>query len=75
MIRRMPFLHLVREIVHDYIEGTCIKPKAINALHYIAESYLVRIFEDTYLIAWHAKRIIVYPKGISLEQCIPGEIE
>ena len=33
-------------------------------LHYAAESYLVRVFEDANLIARHTKRITIYSKDI-----------
>ena len=49
--------------------------EVINALHYAAESYLVRIFEDAILIARHAKRITIHFKDISLVLRIRGQIE
>ena len=75
LIRRLPLSRLEREIAEDYMEAPRFKPEAINALHYAAESYLVRIFEDTNLIARHAKRITIYPTDISLVRRIRGEIE
>ena len=58
-IRRLPFSRLGGEIAEDYMEALRFKPEAINALHYAAESYLVRVFEDTNLIARHAKCITI----------------
>ena len=52
-----------------------LKKEAINALHYIAESSLVRIFKDANLIARHAKRITIYNTEIRLVLRICGEIE
>ena len=75
LIRRLPFSRLVREIAEDYMEAPRFKPEAINALHYAAESYLVRIFADSKLIARHAKRITIYPTDISLVRRIRSEIE
>ena len=57
LIRHLPFSRFVREIEQDYMEAPRFKAEAINALHYAAESYLVRIFEDANLIARHAKGI------------------
>ena len=75
LIRRLWFSCLVCEIAEDYIEAPRSKPEASHTLHYAAESYLVRIFEDTNFIAEHAKRITIYLKGISLVRRIRGKIE
>ena len=57
------------------MEAPRFKLEGINALHYAAESYLVRIFEDTNLIARHAKRSTICPTDSSLVRRIRGEIE
>ena len=75
LIRRLSFSHLVLEISKDYTEAPRLKPVSISAVHYVAESYLVRIFEDINIIARNAKRITIYPTEISLLQRIREEIE
>ena len=75
LIRHLPFSRLMREIAEDYMQAPRFNPEAINALHYAAESYLVRIFEDANLISRHAKQIFIYPTDISLVRRIRGEIE
>ena len=50
LIRRVPFDHLVREIVQDmWHTGFLMRvsPAAVTALQEAAEAYLVLLFEDT----------------------------
>ncbi len=75
LIRRLPFQRLVREIAQCYMHGPCFKPAAIEALHYVAEINLVKLFEDPNLLARYAKRITVYKTDKQLVRRIRGEIE
>ena len=43
------------------------------ALQEAAEAYLVGLFEDTNLVAIHAKRVTIMPKDIRLARRIRGE--
>ena len=43
---------------------------AIAALHEASEAYLVGLFEDTRIIAAHAKRVTVMPKDLNLAKRI-----
>lgn len=66
LIRKRPFMRLVREIAG---EGRCslrFQSTAILALQEAAESYLVKVFEDTQLCALHAKRVTIQPKDMQL---------
>ena len=47
----------------------------VNAIQEAAEAYLVGLFEDTNLVAIHAKRITIKPKDIQLVRRIRGERE
>ena len=77
LIRKGPFLKLVREITEDY------KPKKGNGYRYAAsavlahqeasEAHLVGLFEDTNLCAIHTKRVTIMPKDIKLAQRIRDE--
>lgn len=49
--------------------------KAMEALQYAAESYLVKLYEDVNLLARHAKHITVYVKDLLLVRHIREEIE
>lgn len=73
LMRKMPFQRLVREIAQDFKEGLRFQETAIAALHEAAEAYLVGLFEDTNLIAIHAKRVTIMPKDINLARRIRGE--
>ena len=47
--------------------------KAIAALHEALEAYCVSLYEDTQLLAIHAKRVTIQPKDIQLARRIRGE--
>ena len=46
---------------------------AIEALQQASEAYLTGLFEDTNLIAIHAKRCTIFPKDMRLARRIRGE--
>jgi histone H3 len=76
MIRKAPFMRLVKEIVQDMCapgEQLRMQSTAILALQEAAESYLVQLFEDTNLCAIHAKRVTIMPKDLQLARRIRGE--
>ena len=75
LIRRLPFSRLVREIAQDYMAAPRFRAQAIEALHYAAESHLVKLFEDANLLAHHAKRVTIYKSDLQLVHCIRGEGE
>ena len=49
LIRKMPFLRLVREIVQDFKNDLRVQAAAVIALQEAAEAYLVGLFEDMQL--------------------------
>ena len=77
LIRKLPFLCLVKEITQDFTpEGK--KPyryaaSAILAHQEASEAYLVGLFENTNLCAIHAKRATIMSKDIQLARRIRGE--
>ena len=73
LIRKLPFLRLVRELLHDQKAEMCIQASAIYALQEASEVYLVYLFEDTNLCAIHTKRVTIMPKDIQLTRHIRGE--
>ena len=73
LIRKLPFQRLVREIAHDFRTDLRFQSAAIGALQEATEAYMVGIFEDTNLIAIHAKRVTIMPKDIQLARRIRGE--
>ena len=76
LIRKVPFEHLVQEIVdEEKCGGTPLRVSsaAVNALQKVVEAYLVLLFEDTNLCAIYAKHVMIQPKDIQLARRICGE--
>ena len=67
LIRKAPFLRLVREICDELAgPGMRWRRAAIEALQEAAEAHLVAMFEDTNLCAIHAKRVTIQSKDMQL---------
>jgi histone H3 len=69
----MPFQRLVREIATGFSTDIRFQSNALLALQEAAEAYLVGLFEDSQLLAIHAKRVTVSPKDMALARRIRGE--
>ena len=74
LIRKLPFQRLVREIAQDYKTDLRFQSVAILCLQEATEAYLVRLFDDAYLCAIHARRVTIMPKDILLARQIQGEL-
>jgi histone H3/H4 len=67
---------LVREISSVYSRSEIrFQASAIDALRSSAEDYIVNLFEDTNLLAIHAKRVTILPKDMKLAIRIRGHNE
>ena len=73
LIRKAPFLRLVREIGEDFKTELRYTGTSILALQESSKAYLVSLFEDTNLCAIHGKRVTIMPKDIELARRIRGE--
>ena len=73
LLRKMPFQGLVRELALNFRSELRFQASAILALQEASEAYLTGLFEDTNLIAIHAKRVTIFPKDIQLARRIRGE--
>jgi histone H3 len=73
LIRKLPFQRMVREIAQDFKTDLRFQSHAVLALQEASEAYLVGLFEDTNVIAAHAKRVTIMPKDIQLARRIRGE--
>ena len=75
LLRKMPFVRVVREIARNcstaHVELRWQVP-ALECLQEAAEAFMVRLFEDANLCAIHAKRITIMPKDIHLARRIRG---
>jgi len=72
LIPKAPFHRLVREITQSLCseDGSMTEMRyqtaALEALQEACESYCIRLFEDSYLCALHAKRVTLFTKDIEL---------
>ena len=66
LIHKLPFQHLVREILQGYGVGYRVTLAMMMALQEAALAYLVQLLEDSNLCAIHAKRITIQPKDMQL---------
>ena len=75
LIKKAPFIRLVKEILHGKLGKTEIRMQhiAAEALQEAAEYYITNLFDDANLCALHAKRITLQPKDIQLAMRIRGE--
>ena len=80
LIRRAPFVRLVRELSQSIgiyprnsLDDWRFQANAIDALQEACEAYLIGLFEDTNLMAIHAKRVTIMPKDMHLARRIRGE--
>merc|ERR1712168_1318235 len=68
LIRKAPFMRLVKEITISAIGGEEYRWQglAVEALQRAAEAYMTSLFEQSNLMALHAKRVTVMPKDVNL---------
>jgi len=69
-IRKRPFARLVKEISNTVKEDMRWQAGAMAALQEASEAYLVHLFEDTNLLAIHAKRVTIMAKDMQLARRI-----
>lgn len=72
LIRKLPFMRLVKEIALEFKQDIRFQSNAVLALQEASEAYLVGLFEDTNLCAIHAKRVTIMSKDLHLARRIRG---
>ncbi|KNA26069.1 hypothetical protein SOVF_000760 [Spinacia oleracea] len=73
LIPSAPFVRTVKEISHQFSPMvTRWKVEAMKALQQAAEDFIVCLFEDAMLCAFHAKRVTLMKKDIELARRIGG---
>ncbi|CAG7729359.1 unnamed protein product [Allacma fusca] len=74
LIPRIPFQRLVRDITWAVTGAADIRYQglALTALHEAAESFIVGLFEDSYLLSLHAKRVTLMDRDLQLALRIRG---
>ena len=79
LIRKRPFKRLVREITQDIVKQRGLpddlrfQSSAMFALQEASEAYLVQLFEESQLLAIHAKRVTIKRDDIKLARRIRGD--
>jgi histone H3 len=66
LLRKQPFMRLVREIAQDFKSDLRFTAEAIECLQTACEAFVVRRFENANLCAIHAKRVTIFPKDMQL---------
>jgi len=74
LIRKAPFSHLVHEITNNMKTNVNRwTSDAIKTLQDASEAYITTLFEDSNLVAIHAKRVTLMPKDVILIRRLRGE--
>ena len=71
IIPKAPFGRVIREIIQSNGDFRITK-EAFDALKEATESYFVELFEDSYRLALHRKRVTLIPADISLVLYLRG---
>lgn len=75
LIRKLPFQRLVREVMWNLDRGGVqfrIQSTALLAMQEAAEAYLVDMFADVQVCAFHGRRVTIMPKDIQLWKRMRG---
>lgn len=74
LLRKLPFQRLVREMLFSETDAVNrLQAAALMALQEATEAYLIGLFEDTNLLAIHAKRQTIRPGDMNLARRLRGE--
>ena len=72
LLRKAPFIRLVRQITHSMNDSMRFQAESLNALIEGTEAYVISLLGDTNLAAIHAHRVTVMPKDMRLVLRIRG---
>ena len=73
LIRKNPFMRLVRELAQEFKPDLRFERAAILALQESAEAHLVSLFEDTNLCVVHANMVTIRPQDMRLARRLRQE--
>lgn len=74
LIRKLPFVRLVREIIQGITsEPMRVQESAFKALQQASEHYLVELFDESNLCVIHAKRVTIKPEDLRMAIKIRNE--
>jgi histone H3/H4 len=60
---------------YNFLKSLRWRVDALQAAHCAAETYLLRLIQDSYLLSIHAKRVTLKPDDIKLARRIRGEAD
>ena len=72
LIRKLPFLRLLKEIAQGHKPDLRFQSTAVLALQEAAEDYLVKMFQQVNVCAIHGGRGTIKPKDIELWKRVQG---
>ena len=74
LLRKLPFVRLIKEVLQDIYPSNTIRwqSTALLAIQEATEAYLIALFEDTNLVAINAKRVTIMPRDIRVVRRIRG---
>ena len=73
LLRKQPFMRLVREVAQAFRTDLRFQSHAILAIQEAAEAFLTALFEHANLAAIHAKRVTIMVKDIKLVRRLYGD--
>jgi histone H3 len=66
LICKVPFQHLVWEVAQDFKNDIHFQSTAVLAFQEASEAYLIGLFKETNLCAFHAKHVTIMKKDMQL---------
>jgi len=73
LMRKLPFMRLVREVAQEYKVDLKFQGTALMAVQEAAEAFLVGLMEDTNLCTLHANRVTITPRDMQLARRLRHE--
>lgn len=74
LLRKAPFMRLVRELAQDFKSDLRFTSQAIECLQTACEAFVIRRFENANRCAIHAKRVTIMPKDMILSAWIEKNV-
>ena len=70
LLRKAPFMRLVRELAQTYKSDLRFTSQAIECLQTVCEAFVIRRFENANKCAIHVRRVTIMPKDMQLSAWI-----
>eukprot|EP00758_Cryptobia_borreli_P001912 Tbor_TRINITY_DN2635_c0_g1::TRINITY_DN2635_c0_g1_i1::g.17984::m.17984/K11253/H3; histone H3 len=73
LIRKAPFVRLIKELLNKTKESMRLSPSASEAIQEATEAYMVSLLSDANLCSIHAKRVTIMPRDLRLARRLRGD--